>query len=572
MNAIWLIVAGLVLYFLGYKFYAKYLSEKIFKLNPNAPVPSHTMEDGADYVPTNRYVLFGHHFASIAGAAPIVGPAIAVIWGWLPAFLWVVLGAVLMGCVHDLSALVLSVRHKARSIGDIAGDLIGKKAMTAYLIIMFFVVILLMAIFLRLIAGLLTDYPQVVFPAVALVVIAIGIGLLMYRTKIGLGLASAVGIILMLLSIWWGTEHHYSLMDQFVLKSQGYTWIILLVFYSFIASVLPVWLLLQPRDYLESFKLYAGLILLFVGIMVTGPVIVAPAVRMVVPGAPPIWPFLFVTIACGALTGFHSIVASGTTSKQIANEKDITFVGYGAMAGESALALCAVVACTAGFTAANGMTGAQRWMAHYGSWGSAAKLSAKLGAFIEGSGYFLSSLGIPKQLGITFMALIIVAFALTTLDSACRLGRYILAEFGRQHRMSFLKNAYIGSAIAAGVAFLLAVLPIKPGQSVGQLLWPLFGTTNQLLAALVFATVTIYLVKKKRPHWFISIPLVLVAITTISAMIWNIRAYIMKRNFPLAVIGSIILLAGFALIVLSCGSYIRAKIEAKQEPEPSQAN
>ncbi|MHC4241765.1 MAG: carbon starvation CstA family protein, partial [Planctomycetota bacterium] len=302
------------------------------------------------------------------------------------------------------------------------------------------------------------------------------------------------------------------------------------------------------------------LLLLFVGNMVTGPTIVAPVIRPVVEGAPPIWPFLFVTIACGALTGFHSIVASGTTSKQLANEKDAPFVGYGAMAAESALALCAIVACTAGFSTKDS------WMAHYGSWGSAAGLWQKVGAFVDGSAYFISSLGIPENLGKTFMGLIIVSFALTTLDSACRLGRYILAEFGRQRRMPFLQNGYISSAIAAGVAFILAVMPgVKTDQSIGQLLWPLFGTTNQLLAALVFATVTIYLVKRKVSHWFISVPLVFVAITTVSAMIWNIAGYIRNGNWILTIVGSIILIAGLLLIVLSCGSYMRAKTEIKLE-------
>jgi carbon starvation protein len=579
MNAIVIVVAGFVVYLLGYFLYARYLSKKIFKLDPNAPVPSRTMEDGTDFIPTNRYVLFGHHFASIAGAAPIVGPAVAVIWGWVPALLWVVLGAVLMGCVHDMSALVLSVRHKARSIGDIAGDIVGKKAITAYMVIMFFVVVLLMAIFLRLIAGLLIRYPEVVFPAVALVVIALGIGLLMYRTKIGLGLASIVGIALMLFSVYWGTGHPYALAEEGMLKSTeiqlGFNamggWIILQAIYSFLASVLPVWLLLQPRDYLESFKLYAGLGLLFAGIIATGPTIVAPAVRVAVEGAPPIWPFLFVTIACGALTGFHSLVASGTTSKQLANEKDAAFVGYGGMAAESALAMGAVIACTAGFATKDA------WMTHYETWGSAAGLWEKVGAFVDGSAYFISNLGIPLELGKTFMGLIIVAFALTTLDSACRLGRYILAEFGRQHRMPFLKDGYVGAAIAAGVALLLAVMPgVKEGQSVGQLLWPLFGTTNQLLAALVFATVTIYLVKRKTPHWFISIPLVFVAITTVSAMILNIVGYLRQtpRNWILAVVGSVILLAGVALIALSYGSFKRAKEqpEPEYEPEPAEAN
>ena len=572
INAIYVLVGGIAIYLLGYWIYGKYLARRIFKLDADAPVPSKTMEDGVDYVPTNRYVLFGHHFASIAGAAPIVGPAIAVIWGWVPALLWVVFGAVLMGCVHDFSALILSVRHKARSIGDIAGDLIGKKAVTAYMVIMFFVVVLLMAIFLRLIAGLLIRYPEVVFPAGALVVIALGIGLLMYRTRIGLGLASIVGIALMLVSIWWGTGHPWEMPGKTLLESNEIQmsfgpmggWILLLAIYSFIASVLPVWLLLQPRDYLESFKLYAGLGLVFAGIIATGPTIVAPEVRLTVEGAPPIWPFLFVTIACGALTGFHSLVASGTTSKQLANEKDSLFVGYGAMAAESALALCTVIACTAGFATRDA------WMTHYGDWGSAAGLWEKVGAFVDGSAFFISNLGIPEELGRTFMGLMIVAFALTTLDSACRLGRYILAEFGRQHRMPFLTDGYLGSAIAAGVAFILAVMPgVEEGKSVGQLLWPLFGTTNQLLAALVFATVTIYLVKRKTPHWLISIPLVFVAITTVSAMVWNIWGYVEKKNWILTGIGSVILLAGASLIVMACFAFGRAKQEIGPPPEPA---
>jgi carbon starvation protein len=435
------------------------------------------------------------------------------------------------------------------------------------MIIMFFVVVLLTAIFLRLISGLLIKYPEVVIPAAALVVIAVAIGLLIYRTKIGLGLASIVGIVLMLLSVWVGTQKPLELPAQLVVQSPLFTWVLLLTVYGFIASVLPVWLLLQPRDYLESFKLYAGLILLFAGIIVTRPTIVAPIIRPVVEGAPPIWPFLFVTIACGALTGFHSIVASGTTSKQLANEKDARFVGYGGMAGESALALGAVIACTAGF----GSRGA--WMEHYGNWGSAAGLWQKVGAFVDGSAGFIANLGIPENLGKTFMGLVIVAFALTTLDSACRLGRYILAEFGRQHRIPFLKNGFIGSAIAAGLACVLALMPgVKPGQSIGQLLWPLFGTTNQFLAALVFATVTIYLVKRKTPHWFISIPLVAVAITTISAMVWNIKKYISDGNWILTVVGGIILIAGFVLIALSCGSFMRAKDQSNNKPEPAQTN
>ena len=552
MNAAIIVVAGLVVYLLGYVLYARYLGRRVLRLDGDVPLPSHTMRDGVDYLPTNKYVLFGHHFASIAGAAPIVGPALAVIWGWVPAVIWVVLGAVLLGCVHDFFALVLSVRNRARSIGEIAGEMIGKKATTAYMVIMFFVLVLVLAVFLLAISGLLIEYPEVVFPVFSLMVIAMGIGVLIYRTSVGLGPASVVGIVLMVVAIWWGADHPMPMPAQTVIGSAKSTWIVLLALYSLVASVLPVWLLLQPRDYLESFKLYAGLALLFVGIVVTGPTIVAPAVRLDVPGATPVWPFLFITIACGALSGFHSIVSSGTSSKQLSCETDATFVGYGGMIGESALALCSVIACTAGF--AN--EGA--WMAHYQSWSSAAGLGTKLTAFVDGSAGFIATLGIPVNVGKTFIALIIVAFAMTTLDSACRLGRYIVAEFGQQHRLPALSNRFLGSGICAGLAFVLA-MGTYGGKPAGLLLWPLFGTTNQLLASLVFATVTIYLLKRGSPRWFISVPLVGIAITTLCAMLWNIVGYVRDGNWLLAFIGSVILMAGLVLLVLSSKTYARTE-------------
>ncbi len=555
MSATVVAVIGLVVFFLGYRFYARYLSDKVFNLDPNAEVPSHTMQDGVDYVPTNKFVLFGHHFATIAGAAPIVGPALGVIWGWVPAFLWVVIGSVVMGGVHDLSTMVLSIRSKGHSIGEIAKKIIGPKAFVAYMVIIFFVLILVLAVFLLVIAGLLIQYPQSVFPVFSLMVIAIGIGLLIYRTNIGLGPASAVGIVLMAVAIWWGANHPYPMPEKTVVGSAKQTWIFLLAIYSLVASVLPVWLLLQPRDYLESFKLYAGLALLFIGIAVTGPTIVAPAIRLDVPGAPPIWPFLFITIACGALSGFHSIVSSGTSPKQLDNERDATFVGYGAMIGEGALALGAILACTAGFKTSG------EWMQHYASWSSAAGLGSKLTAFVDGSAYFISSVGVPLHIGKTFIALIIIAFAMTTLDSACRLGRYIVSEFGEQYDVPVLQNRYTGAAIMAAIAYILAIGTYQ-GKPAGLLLWPLFGATNQLLAALVFATITIYLVKRKRPAWLTGIPLVLVALTTVYAMIWNIKSYVSAGNWLLTVIGAIILLASFVLIYLSCGSYMRAKKES----------
>ena len=552
MNAALVGFFCIVALLLAFRFFAKYLDVRIFKLDTKAPVPSHEFKDDIDYLPTNKFILFGHHFASIAGAAPIIGPALAVIWGWVPALLWVLLGTIVWGATHDFGALVLSVRNKGKSIGELAKDIIGSKATTAYMIIIYFVVVLLSAVFYLAIAGILISYPAIVFPVFALMGTAMFIGILIYRTPIGLKPASLVGIAFMLFAIWWGTEHPYPMPETTFLGTDKFTWVTILAIYGFIASILPIWLLLQPRDYLESFQLYAGLILIYLGLFLTAPNFVAPAFRAHVPGAPPLWPFLFVTIACGALSGYHSIVASGTSSKQLNNEKDAKLVGYGGMLAEGSLGILSVLVCTAGF-ATTGL-----WLKHYSSWGHASGLAAKLSVFVDGASSFISHLGLPLGLSQTFVALIIVSFAMTTLDTSCRLGRYIVSEFGDQHNLPVLKNKYLASFMSAGVAFVLAI-GLYGGKPAGILLWPLFGTTNQLLASLVFATLTIYLLKRKSSTWPTALPVVIVTITTLAAMIWNIREYVTAKNWTLASVGGIILIASLVLIYLSTIAYLKEK-------------
>lgn len=552
MNAAIVGLFCLVTLFLAFRFFGKYLDVRIFKLDAKASVPSHELKDDIDYIPTNKSVLFGHHFASIAGAAPIIGPALAVIWGWVPALLWVLLGTIVWGATHDFGALVLSVRNKGKSIGELAKGIIGSKATTAYMIIIYFVVVLLSAVFYLAIAGILISYPAIVFPVFALMGTAMLIGILIYRTPIGLKPASLVGIIFMLFAIWWGTEHPYPMPEATFIGTDKFTWVTILAIYGFIASILPIWLLLQPRDFLESFQLYAGLILIYLGLFFTAPHFVAPAFRAHIPGAPPILPFLFVTIACGALSGYHSIVSSGTSSKQLNNEKDAKLVGYGGMLAEGSLGILSVLVCTAGFATT------ALWLKHYASWGHASGLGVKLSAFVDGASGFISHLGIPSDLSQTFVALIIVSFAMTTLDTSCRLGRYIVSEFGDQHKLPVFKNKYVASLMSAGVAYVLAI-GLYGGKPAGILLWPLFGTTNQLLASLVFATLTIYLLRKKSPTWPTAIPAVIVTIITLSAMIWNIKEFVIDKNWVLASVGGIILIASSVLIYLSTVTYVKEK-------------
>ncbi|RME84387.1 MAG: carbon starvation protein A, partial [Zetaproteobacteria bacterium] len=373
----------------------------VFALDPQAETPAHALRDDVDYVPTNRYVLLGHHYASIAGLAPMLGPAIAVIWGWLPALLWVVIGALLVGCVHDFSALVLSVRHRGKSIGTIARDVIHPRTRVLFLLVIFFLVALAMGVFVLVVAGLFAApdraripphaHPEAVFPTWALMAIAMVIGFLVYRRRMPAGPLIAVGFVLMLLTTWWGLEH-----PVLGLSASAWTWILLV--YAFAASVLPVWLLLQPRDFLNSLLLYLALISMLVGFFLLSPDWKAPAVNLHPAGAPPIWPFLFITIACGAVSGFHGLVASGTTARQLDRETDAPLVGYGGMIGESLLALVAVVATTAGAFGSR-----EEWEAFYSSWGHAAGLHQKLGVFVEGNANFLAQLGMPHDFAAAFI-------------------------------------------------------------------------------------------------------------------------------------------------------------------------
>ena len=315
MNAALLAAIVFVVFALGYRFYAGFLSDRIFDLREDEPVPSRECEDGVDYVPTKLHILWGHHFASIAGAAPIVGPAIAVIWGWVPALIWVCVGTVCMGAAHDFSALVISARHRGRSIGDIAGEVVGPRVRTLFLIVISLLTWVVLAVFAYIIATLFHSTPSSIFPINIQILVALGLGVLVYKLGMPILWPSILGYVALLIAIFYGETVAEALP---VLGSiEITTWVWFLLLYSFVASVLPVWLLLQPRDYINSHQLVTGLVALSLGLVVLQPELVAPAFNLEPEGAPSLIPFLFVTIACGAISGFHGLVASGTTSKQL---------------------------------------------------------------------------------------------------------------------------------------------------------------------------------------------------------------------------------------------------------------
>ena len=533
-----LIAAGVCLagYFVAYRYYSRFLATHLFALDPSRPTPAVTLRDNVDYLPTNRYVLFGHQFASITGLSPMLGPAIAVIWGWVPAMAWVVIGAVFVGAVHDFGALVVSIRGRGMSLGKITESLIGSRAKTLFHLVIFFLIALAMGVFVHIIAVLLTAdfYPEAVIPSSGLILIAGAMGTAIHRRGHGLKQLTAVGFLFGLILLAVGIQYP-------VLGPSLSQWKWLLLGYAYAASVLPVWLLLQPRDYLNSLLLYLGVAAMYIGFIATNPSFAAPALDLTPTGAPPIFPFVFVVIACGAASGFHALVSSGTSPKQLANEKDARFVGYGAMLGESVLGLMAVLACTAGFISR------EAWLERYISWQVADGLGNNIAAFVRGAAYFLETLGIPETIGTTFIAVIVVSFALTSLDSATRLLRYNVAEMGETFRLPILQHRIAATGVAVTAIWFFAFAQID-GDFAGLILWQLFGTTNQLLAGLALLAITLYLFRRGKPIMYTAIPMLFMLASTLIAMTINLFDFLINRQWMLLTTGIIIF--GLALWLL----------------------
>ncbi len=600
MSTLIIAVLSFVGFIVAYNTYGKWLARKIFGLDPQAKVPSQELKDDVDYVPTKKEIIFGHHFTSIAGTGPIVGPAIAVFWGWLPALLWVVLGSVFIGAVHDFGSLVVSLRNRGQSVGEVAGRMVGPRAKFLFLFVLFMGLTIVLAIFGLVIALIFSYYPESVLSVWIEIPLAIAIGVWIYRrggnilipSIIALGVMYiGMGVGAYLLPIDLGTWLGIPLLEETYLNVVV-LWTLVLFVYCFIASVLPVWTLLQPRDFINSHELVLALVLLVLGLAVAGLTgqanlfASAPAVASdIPPDAPPIWPFLFITIACGAVSGFHCMVSSGTSSKQVESESDAQYVGYGAMLLEGGLAVVVIIACCAGIgmgifnrttdsAIAGGYTfqpilkegGTQpvvnqdAWRTRYatgeevtnpdgtitvvgGGWASH-KLREKVSAFVDGGGNFLASLGIPLKMGIAIMAVLVASFAATTLDTATRLQRYVIQELAQTAKFKPLTNRYIATAFALILAAAVALLqgPSGPGSG-GMTLWPLFGATNQLLAGLAFMVIVFYLVRRNKPIWFAFLPMVIMLLMPAWAMLYqmfNPEGWLFTGDY---------LLFGFGLIV-----------------------
>ena len=546
MNAIVLAVVGLLAVFAGYRFYSKFIAEKIYQLDPDFETPAHTMRDDIDYVPTNRVVLWGHHFTAVAGAAPIIGPSIAVVWGWLPAFLWVVIGTMFFAGVHDFGAIWASIRNKGQSVGSFTGEVVSHRARALFMIVVFFLLLMVNAVFAVAISDALVATPAAIIPVWSAIVVAVAIGVLLYKVGVGILWPTIVGTVVLYVVIWVGDQVPLELPATVVGLGPQAQWILILFAYAAVASMLPVWLLLQPRDYINGIQLFVGLGILYAAVLFASPTVVAPAINPNLPPAtPPLFPLLFVTIACGAISGFHGLVSSGTTSKQLNKETDARFVGYLGSLGEGSLAIVAIIAATAGFaTLAD-------WQAVYVN----TEFTALGGvtAFVQGGATIANNgLGLPFGFAQTLLTVMAVLFAGTTMDAGVRLQRYIVQEWSEIYNIPPLKNGYVATGIAVSACLVLAFGATPPGAPIGtggMAIWPLFGTTNQLLAGLTLLVISVMLVKRGRPARYTLTPMIFVTTMALWSALLQLRTLYEGGRLVLMVIDvGIIICAIFVLL------------------------
>lgn len=524
MNSLTLLLISALILFIGYVCYGGYLAKK-WGVDDTRKTPAHTKYDGVDYVPAKSPVLLGHHFASIAGAGPIVGPIQAAIFGWIPVALWVLIGSIFFGGVQDFGSLFASIRHEGKSIGEIIESNMGKKGKKLFALFAWLTLVLVVAAFANIVADNFVSTPQAASASIFFIALAILFGIAVYRFKMPLIPASVVGVLMLFGCIYLGFLFPIALSKQ--------TWIILLMIYIFIASVTPVWILLQPRDYLNSYLLYAMIIGALLGIVILRPEIQMDGFIGFNVGGQYLFPVLFVTVACGAISGFHSLVGSGTSSKQLYKESDAKKIGYGAMLIEGLLAIVALI--TVAYISNK-------------QFGSLLGNGGPVNVFSEGIANFMASFGIPFGIGKTFTSLAISAFALTSLDTATRLGRFIFQEFfdtnGLNNKEATkanpLSNMYVSTTITVVCSGLLAVMGYEK-------IWPIFGSANQLLAAIALMAIAIWLANSNKSFKEFIIPIIFMFIVTIVSLCFNIKANI-GVNYALVIIAVLLLVLAIILI------------------------
>jgi len=549
MNGAVLLAGGAVCFVLAYVIYGKYL-QRLFGVNPERETPAHTQRDGVDYVPTRLPVLFGHHFASIAGAGPIVGPVLAAYLGWGPVVLWIIFGCIFIGAMHDFASLFLSIRHGGRSIGKVIEEQLGYAGRQIFLLFSWSALILVVAIFAIFVANTFVAQPAVATASLLFIAMAPVFGVLVGRLRVQILPATVIFVPLLFASIWLSTKIPLDLVALGMTpEAAKTTWLIVLFIYAGVASVVPVWILLQPRDYLNSYLLYAMMIAGFLGIVIAAPTFQMPAfvgwsAATHKGNIAYLFPILYVTVACGACSGFHALVSSGTTAKQLDTERHMGAIGYGAMLVEGGLALMALISVA--------VLSREAYMDGLGS-------TSPVVLFARGLASFTVRIGLKPEVGMTFFALAIAAFLLTTLDTATRLTRFVWQELflpreGRDEAKSTTAHVLGNPFLATGIVVALSGYLAFSGNAWD--IWPVFGASNQLLAALTLLIVTLYLVRKKAIFWVALLPMIFMSTITAWALVQLFLRNWGENTVLVCATGFLLLMAG-ALGVMAVWSLKR---------------
>ncbi len=589
MNAVFLVVVAALVLMLAYRFYGAFLAAKVLALDPVRKVPSETHQDGRDYVPTNKWVLLGHHFAAIAGAGPLIGPVLAAQFGWLPGTLWILIGAVVAGAVHDSVILLASVRHQGRSIAEIAREIIGPRMGFITSVAVLLILVIAMAGLGIPVVNALKESPWGTFTVGFTIPVAMFVGLYLKFIRPGkIAEATVIGMALVLFGVAAGPYVKEMAWARFIsLDAQSMS--VTLAAYGFLAAALPVWLLLLPRDYLSTYMKLGVIFALAAGILIVHPDLQMPAVTPFVHGGGPVipgkvFPFLFVTIACGALSGFHSLISSGTTPKLICNERDILPIGFGAMLLEAFVAIMAVVAATvlpmSDYFAINAKPEAFAALGMVPEQlGALSKLAGEDltnrpgGAVTLAAGMtwiFHKALPFERLMGLWYHFCIMfeALFILTTIDAGTRVGRYLLQDFAGYLWKPFGDRARWGNIllfsalISAAWGWLLYTGDVKT-------IWPLFGVANQMLGVIAFGVGTAFLIRigKARYVWTTLVPMAFVLVTTLWAATLNItQNFLPKKNYMLVALSTLLILLVLTVTIESAVSWIRL-LRSPQTPE-----
>lgn len=518
MNSLVITLGALAWFMLGYFVYGRFIERKLVSPDDSRPTPAFEFEDGVDYHPSKTRLLWGNHFASIAGAGPIIGPILAVsAFGWGYTFLWVAIGAVFLGAVHDYLSLMVSVRHQGRGIYDLAEPFLGRLGRTLVSILVYMMLTLIITVFMVSVAQAFIGRPALVIPTFGLVAIAAVMGLAITTFRLNEVVVMTLGIIGAYALIWVGFDNPVTLPASWSKEIVVAVWCSLISLYCLLASISPIWLILQPRDFISSIKLFVGMGLGFLGILVVHPAISAPFHQ----GAffsegKPIWPILFIMVACGAISGFHSLVSTGTSSRQIIRESAGRPVAFGGMIAEGALAVMVIMVVAAGLHWGNAPAGTAAGDA--GMWFGSALKKGWIVAFGNGFGNVVGGMDLPfltAPIAGLLGAVMVKSFILTTLDSGTRLGRFLVAEtLGK--KIPFLAKSRIAATLVVLIpGYLLAVTNSWAS------IWKLFGASNQLIAAITLTTVTAYLAHRKLPRLYTLIPAVFMLATSAAALAWE---------------------------------------------------